>query len=147
MIELADALFGLPGAAAIAGLRPRRVRRGLLGRFVDADSMLAGRDLTHGPLRFVYPVTAGRSHLGRRPAAGARALAGGCLAGSALMGAEMRRRVAGICWVHCGAGYEPLRSRWPSYSSRVAPQRGGSGKCVGYGGLSCLHDPVERTRS
>ena len=55
VLDLADTLFGLPeAAAAIAGLRPRRMRRGLLGRFVDADSMLAGRDLTHGPLRFVY---------------------------------------------------------------------------------------------
>jgi hypothetical protein len=55
VLDLADALFGLPDAeAAIAGLRPHRMRRGLLGRFVDADSMLAGRDLTHGPLRFIY---------------------------------------------------------------------------------------------
>ena len=58
VLDLADALFGLPDAeAAIAGLRPHRMRRmrsTLLGRFVDADSMLAGRDLTHGPLRFVY---------------------------------------------------------------------------------------------
>ena len=55
VLDLADALFGLPdAAAAIAGLRPRRMRRGLLSRFVGADSMLAGRDRTRGPRRFVY---------------------------------------------------------------------------------------------
>ena len=55
VLGLADALFGLPGAqAAIAGLQPGRVRRRLLGRLVGTDSMLAGRDLTRGPLRFVY---------------------------------------------------------------------------------------------
>ena len=55
VLDLADALFGLPdAAAAIAGLRPPRMRRGLLSRFVGADSMLAGRDRTRGPRRFVY---------------------------------------------------------------------------------------------
>jgi hypothetical protein len=54
VLDLADALFGLPDAAAIAGLRPRRMRRGLLSRFVGADSMLAGRDRTRDPRRFVY---------------------------------------------------------------------------------------------
>jgi hypothetical protein len=55
VLGLADALFGLPGAeVAIAGLQPGRMRHRLLSRFAGADSMLAGRDLTHGPLRFVY---------------------------------------------------------------------------------------------
>ena len=55
VLDLTDALFGLPGAqAAIAELQPGRVRRGLLSRFTGVDFVLAGRDLTHGPLRFVY---------------------------------------------------------------------------------------------
>ena len=55
VLDLADTLFGLPDAgAAIAGLKPGRVRRSLLGRFADPDSMLAGRDPRHGPRRFIY---------------------------------------------------------------------------------------------
>ena len=56
VLDLADALFGLPDAEADRRVAapPYAAMRALLGRFVGADSMLAGRDLTHGPLRFVY---------------------------------------------------------------------------------------------
>lgn len=54
-LQLADALFGLPGAAAVlARLQPGRAKRWLLGHFANTDSLLAGRDLTRGPLRLVY---------------------------------------------------------------------------------------------
>lgn len=55
VLRLADALFGLPGAdAAIAALRPGLLRRGLLDLFANVKSMLAGRDLTRGPLRLAF---------------------------------------------------------------------------------------------
>lgn len=54
-LQLADAIFGLPGAAAaLARLQPGQAKRWLLGRFANTHSLLAGRDLTHGPLRLVY---------------------------------------------------------------------------------------------
>lgn len=55
VLHLADALLGLPDAVtAIAQLRPPAVQRWLLGRFANSRSLLTGRDLTLGPLRFVY---------------------------------------------------------------------------------------------
>lgn len=55
VLGLTDALLGLPAAsAAIAGLRPPAIQRWLLRRFANADSLLAGRNITNGPLRFVY---------------------------------------------------------------------------------------------
>lgn len=55
-LALADALFGLSAAAgqAVKRLRPAAPQRWLLGRFANAASLLAGRDLTRGPLRLVY---------------------------------------------------------------------------------------------
>ncbi len=55
VLHLAADLFGLDEAApAIAHLRPSSARRWWLGRFASARSLLALRDLTRGPLRFVY---------------------------------------------------------------------------------------------
>lgn len=57
VLDLTSTLFGLPASAdAIGGLRPGVVRRRLLSRLAHADSVLAGRDLTLGPLplRFIY---------------------------------------------------------------------------------------------
>ncbi len=55
VLSLADELLGLPGSAsALAELRPAGPRRGLLARFVNPASLLAGRDITGGPARFAY---------------------------------------------------------------------------------------------
>ena len=47
-VSFLRALVAPDTEAAIAGLRPHRMRSTLLGRFVDAISTLAGRDLTRG---------------------------------------------------------------------------------------------------
>jgi len=55
VLSLADTLLGLPEAGpALAALRPSALRRRLLARFVTPDSVLAGRDITGGPARFIY---------------------------------------------------------------------------------------------
>jgi len=55
VLGLAAELFGLATAApAIDRLRPARPRRWALSRFVSPRSVLGRRDLTGGPLRFVY---------------------------------------------------------------------------------------------
>jgi hypothetical protein len=55
VLSLADGLLGLPGVSpALAVMQPSRLRRHLLARFVNPGSILAGRDLTHGRVRFIY---------------------------------------------------------------------------------------------
>lgn len=55
VLSLADELFGLPTAtAAVAALRPSEARRLLLARFTGSAAVMAGRDITHSPLRLVY---------------------------------------------------------------------------------------------
>lgn len=55
VLSLAHTLLGLPGAEeSMAALRPSAFRRRLLTRFANTETMLAGRDITHGPLRFIF---------------------------------------------------------------------------------------------
>lgn len=55
VLSLTHALLGFADAAACSEvLRPAAWRRWLLRCFVNERSMLAGRDLTHGPLRFLF---------------------------------------------------------------------------------------------
>lgn len=54
VLELVDRLIGIDGLAeAMAPIRPSRWRRWLLHRFVTPESVLAGRDLRDGPVRFL----------------------------------------------------------------------------------------------
>ncbi len=53
-LNLLDQLIGVEGlAVALVALRPSRLRRKLVRRYVSAESVLAGRDLRHGWRRFV----------------------------------------------------------------------------------------------
>jgi hypothetical protein len=53
-LTLLDQLFGTPGlAAALQLLRPSRLRRWLLRKFVSAESILQGSDLRNGRSRFL----------------------------------------------------------------------------------------------
>jgi len=71
VLSLADALLGLPGAApALTALQPSGLRRRLLARFATPASVLAGRDITGGPARFIYQLL-----LADRPRDAARLLA------------------------------------------------------------------------
>lgn len=55
VLSLADRLLGLPSAApALGALQPSPLRRRLLAHYANPDSLLAGRDLTRGPARFIY---------------------------------------------------------------------------------------------
>ncbi len=55
VLSLADGLLGLPEASpALTALQPSALRRRLLALFVTPASMLAGRDITGGPARFIY---------------------------------------------------------------------------------------------
>jgi hypothetical protein len=69
VLSLTDELFGLPaaGAEAIHRLQPSALRRRGLSAFTGRESLLAGRDITGGPARFLYQLL-----LVDRPAAAAR---------------------------------------------------------------------------
>jgi hypothetical protein len=55
VLSLADVLIGLPGSAAARdALRPSRLRRALIARFVTPASMLAGPAITRNRLRFLF---------------------------------------------------------------------------------------------
>lgn len=55
VLSLADEVLGLDEAqAAIATLRPGAARRRLLAKFSNAQTLLAGRDLTRGAARFAF---------------------------------------------------------------------------------------------
>ncbi len=55
VLDLANELFGLPGAAkALAKLAPPPARRRALRRFVGTTYMLEGRDMTGGPRRLAF---------------------------------------------------------------------------------------------
>jgi hypothetical protein len=55
VLHLTSALFGLDGAqAAIQALAPSRQRQAALSRFVDAQHVLEGRDMTGGPRRLAF---------------------------------------------------------------------------------------------
>lgn len=71
VLRLADELLGLADARpAIATLAPGALRCRALAQFADGTSLLAGRNITHTPFRFVYqlllvdrPADAGRLFL------------------------------------------------------------------------------------
>lgn len=55
VLRLTSELFGLDGAqAAIQALAPSRQRQAALSRFVDAQHVLEGRDMTGGPRRLAF---------------------------------------------------------------------------------------------
>jgi len=68
VLEVADRLIGLPGAAeAIARLAPRRIKRAALRAFVSPRALLSGRDLTRNTRRHALMLA-----LTDRPSDGAR---------------------------------------------------------------------------
>ncbi|MCB8920905.1 MAG: nucleotidyltransferase family protein [Ardenticatenaceae bacterium] len=55
VLYLLDELIGVEGVEeALAQLRPSRLRRWLIGRFVSPESVLAGRDLRNGRMRHLF---------------------------------------------------------------------------------------------